>query len=201
MKGKIKLPKGFKYVIDRESGEATPTLMHKSKQKARAIVYDVVQSYYLPIKPCGEVLPFCYNWRVNLDEMEINFIHHFNGQGLVFNRVWIADEEGDYHTEFSDPRPNDAIFDAGTNHFTKPKRLSNKILHVLADEVVLPSIPDMRQCFFYLIKKHKSIADKRTVELTEEFLHRLEKPNKIKSDVHRMLGKLSPRQMKDGTIQ
>lgn len=197
MKGKVKLPKGFKYFIDRESGLPTPTVVRK-------ISKEIKQSFYLPILPSGEVLPVSYNWQVQLDKIEINFLHRLlphESPTLQFAHTFINDTEGDYTAEFNSLRPADDTFDAQTNHFTKPKRLAKKVLHSYADDIKFPTSQEIRLCCFYLLKQHKSICDKRMVELTETFLNRIKTPETTKEGCSMMWHALSPQLMRDGTIQ
>jgi hypothetical protein len=200
VKGKVVLPAGFKYVLDREAGDSSPTLKCKIKEQDKQDK-KVTQSFYLPIEPSGKALPFSFNWQVVLDKTEINFM--FNVENIFnFRRIFITDTKEGYHNaEFLELRPTDETFEARTNHFSKPKRLANKVLHLLADEIKLPSVEDTRQCLFYLLKKHEEIANGRILKITEDFLHTVETPKKIKNYIHRMWNNLQPQAQRDGTIK
>lgn len=205
MKGKIKLPAGFKYRIDHESGDATPVV--ECENKGTTIVDKAKQIFYLPIERSGNILPLSYTWQLMIDKIEINFIYrHQHDDSLAFERIFISDYVSHAIAKFHH-MPDDEEFAAQVNRFTKPKRLAFKILKELYEDSQtqinnnMPSRDAIRQIYFYLLNKHERIADKKIIQITENFRSRLEFPSAIKTAIYNRWYELRAEHQKDGTVK
>lgn len=198
MKAKIKLPVGFKYLLDRESCVPTPIV--------RCNIDNIIQDFYLPVKNDGTVLPLMFNLQQTIDKIEINFSYTYYNNVLVFDCIVVVDRDtgipGHTHrAEFKSSALTAEEFEAGTNHFSKPKRLTHKTLCRLHNAIKFLPMPDVRQVYFYLLKKQQAIVNARILSLTDEFMADMSIPQTTQESLASVWDELDPQKMRDGTIQ